>query len=189
MEKIEIYTDGSCHNQTDNKNGTWSFVAVSDGDLIKRKVGMAVKTTSPLMELTAVMEALKWLVRKKKRGADITIYTDCKYVSNGIMEWMHDWKANNWLKSNGKPVKNGNIWKAVYNLYDLFKYCEIEWVEGHSGNYYNEMAHDLAYDTLQSMAELKLVKKDKEDKVHLYIESSTYKCKYKYEYKSDNELD
>ena len=40
----------------------------------------------------------------------IKIYTDSKYLKDGIESWIHTWKKNNWKTSNQKKVKNKDLW-------------------------------------------------------------------------------
>lgn len=92
------------------------------------------------MELTAVIEALKAL----KTVCNITLYTDSKYVMNGINEWLPNWKRNNWKTSNKKnDVKNVDLWTK---LDELIKPHEIRWVwvKGHNGHPENERVDSLA---------------------------------------------
>lgn len=65
------------------------------------------------MELTAVIEALKAL----KKECNITLYTDSRYVMDGITQWLPNWKKNNWRTSNKKsPVKNIDLWQELDSL-------------------------------------------------------------------------
>ena len=91
------------------------------------------------MELMATIEALKTFREKK----EITIYTDSKYVKDGITTWIKKWKINNWKTANKKDVKNKELWMMLDNQ---MKKHEIiwKWVKGHEGNYYNEKADALA---------------------------------------------
>ena len=45
------------------------------------------------MELTAVIEALK----STPNDTRIVIYTDSKYVMDGINQWIIKWKKNGWM--------------------------------------------------------------------------------------------
>ena len=47
------------------------------------------------MELMAPIMAIK----KIKSNCDITIFTDSKYVKNGITEWIKKWEKNGWKNS------------------------------------------------------------------------------------------
>ena len=54
------------------------------GDRRKTLHGGAAETTNNRMELTAAIEALNAL-----RGPrDVTLYTDSKYVMDGMLQWL-----------------------------------------------------------------------------------------------------
>jgi len=97
------------------------------------------ETTNNRMELTAAIEALNAL----KDPSSVTLYTDSKYVMDGIREWMPNWKKRGWKTSNKKPVKNKDLWQALdeaVGRHDI----QWKWVKGHDGNPGNEEADELA---------------------------------------------
>ena len=57
--------------------------------------GGSASTTNNRMELTAVIESLKYIDPKYS----VNLYTDSKYVSNGITIWI-----NNWIKMVGEQA-------------------------------------------------------------------------------------
>ena len=91
------------------------------------------------MELMAPIMALKKIEKK----SEITIYTDSKYVKDGITEWIKKWKLNNWKSSNRKPVKNKDLWVKLDNSCRKHK-INWKWVKAHAGNKYNNLADELA---------------------------------------------
>jgi ribonuclease HI len=95
------------------------------------------------MELTAVAEALRELGRHKEwRALPIVVTTDSQYVQKGITAWIHSWQRNSWRTSANKPVKNVDLWSA---LWELAKSLSVSWawVEGHAGNEMNERCHHM----------------------------------------------
>ena len=96
-------------------------------------------TTNNRMELMAAIQALEAL----QRPATVTLYTDSKYLLDGITKWIHGWQRNGWLTSAKKPVKNADLWRR---LVDAMKIHEISWlwVKGHAGDPGNERADALA---------------------------------------------
>ena len=96
-------------------------------------------TTNNIMELTAVIEALKSLTRP----CDIIITTDSNYVKDGITEWIHEWKKKGWKTTNKKPVKNKELWQALESETHRHE-IKWKWVKGHSGHPENERADELA---------------------------------------------
>ena len=91
------------------------------------------------MELMAVIKGLQAL----KRPCDVELYTDSKYVQQGVNEWISKWKTNGWRSSNGKSVKNSDLWLQLDELIQQHRVI-IHWVKGHSGHKGNERADALA---------------------------------------------
>ena len=98
-EIIEIFTDGACLGNPGP--GGWGALLRWKGQE-KEISGGEDLTTNNRMELQATIEALHAI----KRSVPIHIYTDSKYVKDGITSWMSNWKKNNWRTANKKPVKN-----------------------------------------------------------------------------------
>jgi len=96
-------------------------------------------TTNNRMELTAAIKALNSL----KRPCDIDMFTDSKYVKDGLTSWINNWKRNGWKTAARKPVKNAELWQA---LDDAVKRHTIKWhwLKGHAGDEMNERADALA---------------------------------------------
>ena len=133
---INIYTDGACSGNPGI--GGWGVVILDNGEEIQLNGGNH-NTTNNKMELTAAIKALEYFEQSK----DLIIYTDSKYVKDGIESWIINWKQNGWKTSTKKPVKNKEMWIA---LDDLIKKHNInwKWVRGHAGDKYNEKADYLA---------------------------------------------
>lgn len=131
QQNLIIYTDGACKGNPGI--GGWGAVLIY-GKHIKEVKGCALNTTNNRMELTAVIEALKTLTRK----CEISVYTDSQYVKRGMTEWLPSWLSKNW-----KNIKNPDLWQELYQL-SLLHNLEWYWVKGHSGDFYNERADQLA---------------------------------------------
>ena len=133
---INIYTDGACSGNPGI--GGWGVLILNNGEEIQLNGG-ANNTTNNKMELTAAIKALEYFEQRK----DLIIYTDSRYVKDGIESWIINWKQNGWKTSTKKPVKNKEMWIA---LDDLIKKHNInwKWVRGHAGDKYNEKADYLA---------------------------------------------
>ena len=86
-EKIIIYTDGACFGNPGE--GGWGAILIYK-EFQKKISGFKKETTNNQMEIKAVIEALKII----KKSSKITIYTDSKYVMNGITMWIKSWKIN-----------------------------------------------------------------------------------------------
>ena len=91
------------------------------------------------MELTATIKALEYISTKDK----IQIYTDSKYVKQGITEWITKWKINGWKTSKKEEVKNKDLWLELDNLTSKNS-IEWVWVKAHADNDLNNEVDLLA---------------------------------------------
>ena len=74
-----------------------------------------------------------------KRACRVDIYTDSKYLQQGVMEWMPGWKAKGWPSR----IKNQDLWKELDLLLQKHD-ARFHWVRGHAGHPENERADRLA---------------------------------------------
>jgi len=143
-KKVEIFTDGACKGNPGP--GGWGAL-LRFGNKEKEINGYNSSTTNNIMELTAVIEALKQI----KKPYDINITTDSTYVKNGITDWIHKWKINGWKTAARKSVKNKELWIELDSLIQAHKINWI-WVKGHSGHPDNERADELANNAIIELA-------------------------------------
>lgn len=136
MNEIIIYTDGSCLGNPGK--GGWAALIIQN-NTEETLIGSEKETTNNRMELTAAINALLKIKQNKK----IKIYTDSKYVKDGIQKWIGNWKLNNWKNANKKDVKNKDLWIKLDNLIDK-KEITWNWVKAHSINEYNNKVDLLA---------------------------------------------
>jgi ribonuclease HI len=159
-EKIKIYTDGAARGNP-GKAG-WGAVILKceppdygEGPEILRKASKSAKcavlvelggrsehATNNQMELSAAIGALGYL-KKKKNTLPVEIYADSKYVILGVTEWIPNWIKNGWRTTAKKPVLNRELWQELHKLTEEFKPGWL-YVEGHSGDRYNERADEIA---------------------------------------------
>ena len=133
---IKIYTDGSCLENPGN--GGWAAIIFMNNEKIIIS-GHKKNTTNNQMELMAAIESLK----KIPEGQEIQIYTDSKYVKQGITEWIEKWIQNNLKTSSKQKVKNVELWKELNEISKKHK-IEWHWVKAHAGDAFNEEADELA---------------------------------------------
>jgi ribonuclease HI len=136
MNQVEIFTDGACRGNPGP--GGWAALLIA-GKTRKEISGAEADTTNNRMELTAAIGGLNAL----KRRCAVKLYTDSKYVLQGITEWLPNWKARGWRTAERKPVKNQDLWEeldAAVAAQDV----EWHWVKGHSGHEGNEYVDQLA---------------------------------------------
>lgn len=142
---LTIYTDGACKGNPGI--GGWGAL-LRYGDHEKAICGGEHDTTNNRMELMAAIQALKLL----KRRCQVELWTDSNYVKNGITQWIHNWKKNNWKTANKKPVINQDLWQQLDNLCQQHDIA-WHWVKGHAGHPGNEMADQLANQGIEQLRE------------------------------------
>ncbi len=133
---IKIYTDGACSGNPGP--GGWGVLMLWNGHE-KEMYGGENDTTNNRMEMMAVIEALKAL----KKPSTLKLYTDSKYVMDGITKWIEGWKAKGWKTAAKKPVKNQDLWQEIDVLVTVHD-VQFIWVKGHAGDPGNERADELA---------------------------------------------
>ena len=133
---VEIYTDGACRGNPGP--GGWGVLLIA-GKRQKELYGGERNTTNNRMELRAAIEALNALNGEQS----VTLYTDSKYVMDGLTKWLAAWKQRGWVTANKKPVKNQDLWRALDEAVDRHN-VQWKWVRGHTGNSGNERADALA---------------------------------------------
>lgn len=143
MKNIKIYTDGACSGNPGP--GGWGAVLIY-GKNEKHISGAEKDTTNNRMELRAAIESIKAV----REPCKIELYTDSKYVMEGITKWVDGWIQKGWKNASKKPVKNDDLWKE---LVEQLKNHEVEWhwVKGHSGDKYNDLADKLAVEAIKEL--------------------------------------
>jgi len=143
MKQVIMYTDGACRGNPGP--GGWGAYITYEG-ASKEIFGGKPDTTNNQMELSAAIEGLIAL----KEPCAIDLFTDSKYVMDGITQWIHNWKKNNWRTAAKKDVKNKELWQQLDELI-TFHQVQWHWVKGHSGDEGNEMADLLANKGIDSI--------------------------------------
>lgn len=135
INKTVYYTDGS-HN---DGYGGYGIVVVENNIVKNRYSGPVPEypTTNNRSELFAILTVLS------NFKEDLLIRTDSKYCIDSLTTYISSWIKNNWIKSDGEPVKNTDL---IINIVHLSQNRKItfEHVKAHSGHNFNEMADSLA---------------------------------------------
>ena len=137
----EIYTDGAYNPVL--RQGGWAAVIV-DGGQKRVFSGMAKRTTSNRMEITAALEG----ILQTQQGAEVAIYTDSQYLF-GCM-------ARGWQRR-----ANRDLWQQLDEAVSQRK-VKWEWVERSTKNPFHKEAHDLAADLASRGERLQPVPMEKE---------------------------
>ena len=143
MTNIKIFTDGACSGNPGA--GGWGVVLIKDS-LVEEFNGSEIETTNNRMELQAAINGIK----KVEISSKITLYTDSKYVKEGITVWIHNWKKNQWLTSTKKPVKNQDLWKELDVLNNEYN-VTWNWIKAHQENSSEEYQYNNLADSLASL--------------------------------------
>lgn len=143
---VELYTDGACSGNPGP--GGWGLVLrhPSSGKEIER-AGAEKLTTNNRMELTAVIEGLRLLTRRSR----VELYSDSKYVLDGLESWIAGWKKRGWKTAAKSPVKNEELWRSLDDLRNEHV-VSFHWIRGHAGHPDNERADALAVAARESLA-------------------------------------
>ena len=130
---IKIYTDGAC--SVNPGMGGWGAIIIFESGEQKEISGSELETTNNRMEITAVIKSLE--LEELKNDDKVKIYSDSTYVINTITK---NWKRN----------ANNDLWDQLDKLLEK-RIVEWEWVKGHSGNKFNEIADNLAVSAINEL--------------------------------------
>ena len=143
MSHIDIWTDGACSGNPGP--GGWGVLLRWRGRE-KTLSGGETHTTNNRMELMAAIVALETIVRP----VPIRLYTDSKYVQQGMTKWVAGWKRNGWMTKANAPVKNADLWQRLDAVRTRLS-VDWRWVRGHAGDEGNERADALAREGIASL--------------------------------------
>ena len=144
MEEVIIYTDGACSGNP-GPGGYGAILML--GENKKEISGGKKDTTNNVMELSAVIEALKLL----KRPCKVQLYSDSAYVVNAFLQnWVNGWIKNNWKNSNKEEVKNKELWQELISLTKVHD-ITFHKVKGHSDNKFNNRCDELAREAIKNL--------------------------------------
>ena len=147
-EHVLLYTDGACSGNPGP--GGWAAVLIHPASGKRREISGAERlTTNNRMELTAAIEGLRLL----KRPTRVEVYSDSRYVVQGMTEWIHDWIRRGWKTAAKKPVLNEGLWRELYKLAGEQADVSFHWVAAHSGHEENERCDRLAVQAYQDLLE------------------------------------
>lgn len=143
-DKIIIYTDGACSGNPGP--GGWGAILMYKG--AKKEISGGMKdATNNIMEITAVIEALKCL----KVDSEVKVYSDSAYVVNAFLQgWIYNWIKKGWKTASGENVKNKELWQELYSLTQKHK-VEFIKVKGHADNEFNNRCDEMARNAIREL--------------------------------------
>jgi ribonuclease HI len=130
------YTDGACRGNPGP--GGWGARILYPDGTVHELCGMAAATTNNRMELQAAIAALQHL----HSFPQVTIFTDSRYLIDGLTRWLPAWRRRDWHTATNTPVKNRDLWITLERL----GHAGVAWqhVRGHSGDPNNERVDTIA---------------------------------------------
>lgn len=144
---IAMFSDGACRGNPGP--GAWAYVIQdAQGEFISKNQAVAENTTNNRMELAGAIEALKE-IRNIGFNGKLYLYTDSRYVVDGIEKWVVGWKSRGWKKADKKAPENLELWQTLDHLNGELK-AKFIWVKGHAGHPQNELCDQLANEALDN---------------------------------------
>jgi ribonuclease HI len=142
LKKIIIYTDGSCLGNPGP--GGWAFLLARAENGVSKKVffkasGGEIQTTNNRMEMTAFLEALKYLA-KNFSSHQLEINSDSNLIVQTINQ---GWKKK----------ANQDLWSEIDSLLPKLN-LEIFWVKAHATDKLNNQCDKLAFAAAQKAQKL-----------------------------------
>ncbi|KRN89984.1 ribonuclease H family protein [Ligilactobacillus ceti] len=153
---IKVYTDGGArknNNQvTKDTKAAWAYIVITKERDIWQATAGEYGSTNNQMELTAVLQALKFLIAQQYTQKAINLYSDSKYVIDAIQKnWLVNWQKRGWKKADNQPVANQELWQEISQCLAQFKQLELVWVKGHAENKGNDLVDKLLNKTMDEM--------------------------------------
>lgn len=146
-----IYTDGGSRNTGASVKGgkvaatdkaAWAYLIEKDGQKVADGAGGRLGATNNEMEMTALIEVMKKLIKLGYNEKKLLFCLDSQYVINGTTQWLPGWKKRGWKRANG-PLINKELWQEIDSLKSKFPNIKFEWVKGHAGHQGNEYVDSL----------------------------------------------
>ena len=144
MHEVTVVTDGSCIGNPGP--GGWACI-LRCGDQVRELSGGDQESTSNRMELMAAIEGLRVL----KVPCRVRLVSDSQYLKKGITAFLPKWKANGWIKSNGEPVLNQDLWDQLDQIAQRHD-IQWEWIAGHGDHADQNRADQLALHAARTQA-------------------------------------
>ena len=136
MKHVQIFTDGACRGNPGP--GGWGAI-LRFGEREREMQGAEAMTTNNRMEMMGAIAALSAL----RETCRVELYTDSRYLCDGMSQWLANWKRRGWRTAGKDPVKNEDLWRRLDTLAEHHQ-ITWHWVRGHAGHPENERADALA---------------------------------------------
>ena len=154
-KQIALFSDGACLGNPGP--GTWAaFAQNSKGEVLFESSSFDGNTTNNKMEMQGVINGLLRVLDQaegKKNVFEVFVYTDSRYVVDGVNQWMPNWKKNGWKKADQKTPENLALWQQLDEVlvHPGFIKVHLLWVKGHAGHPQNEYCDKLCQNLLKQV--------------------------------------
>lgn len=152
-----IYTDGS--GKQNPRRGGYAFRLLWEGpdgeeECFDENPPGRLGATNNEMELTAVVEALKKVTGSlspvpESAYGKIVVYPDALYIVDHVHMAEHAWPGADWIKSDGEPVLNPDLWQELVRLKRRAGRVGFRHVKGHGSNPHNKAIDRLARESAE----------------------------------------
>ena len=142
VQTATVYTDGSCHTQ--HRTGGWAAIIFADGEQHTLS-GSQADTTHNCMELTAVIEAITYIMHYHPLVAAVNIISDSQYVV-GLAARREKLAAKAFVTNKGNDIRNADLVKTLLSLHDSMQLTFTK-IKAHQGKN-RETEHNIAADKL-----------------------------------------
>lgn len=156
---IHLYTDGGSRNHGNkrgqhvkaNDKAAWAYLIVYHGHH-QTGTGGEYGATNNKMEITALIQALRYLLAHRLNNQPISATLDSHYVLDPIVKgWVYGWRHRGWRTASGKPVANQAEWQTLLTLLPRFAHLTFDWTKGHANNQGNNLVDALLNTTMDKM--------------------------------------
>ena len=144
LADINIYCDGAC-SPNPGKSGT-GMAVYHKQNLVELWYGLYEPMgTNNTAELNGMLAAFKYAQGHISQGKTVQVLSDSKYSIDCITKWAKGWQAKGWTRGKGEEIKNLEVIKQCFTLYQALKNnLIISHVKGHSNNEGNELSDRMA---------------------------------------------
>ena len=142
--EIQIYCDGAC-SPNPGKSGT-GLALYQQGKITSLYYGLyQANGTNNTAELNGLLYSFKLAKKYLTQVEQVQILSDSKYSIDCITKWAKGWQAKGWTRGKGEEIKNLNLIKECFSLYqEIKKQLVISHVKGHANIEGNELSDRMA---------------------------------------------
>lgn len=143
-----LFSDGSCRGNPGP--GAWGMMGQnSKGEVVFQASGVDTTTTNNRMEIEGAIKAIEAFKEHLQEFPEnpypkAVLFSDSKYVVDGMTSWIDAWKRRGWKKADKKAPDNLDLWQNLDRVASGVDALEFRWVKGHSGHPQNEFVDQLA---------------------------------------------